>query len=188
MQLKSGMQLGAKIKSGWRTEIRPKLVQLFIYFLRDWMLIYCTNVVNQKSIDMLIRGSDPLCNSNIDSLTYIVSRGANNTPNMAPSATYTEPEPEYIIVHAGKGTIKRQILTGAHKKPTFETIPEVDFTPMNSPSLSDRKALAQQVGAAFRDSGFLYARNHGISEELQANLTRVIKEFFDLPLEEKMKV
>ena len=45
-----------------------------------------------------------------------------------------------------------------------------------------------EVGAAFRDSGFLYAVNHGISEELQGDLYRVIKEFFDLPLEEKMKV
>lgn len=99
-----------------------------------------------------------------------------------------EPEPEYIIVHAGKGTIKRQILTGDKKKPTFETIPEVDFSLMDSSNLEDRKAIAKQVGAAFRDSGFLYARNHGISEDLQAELARIVKEFFDLPLEEKMEV
>jgi isopenicillin N synthase-like dioxygenase len=107
---------------------------------------------------------------------------------MAPSATSPEQPPEYIIVHAGKGTIKRQILTGAQKKPTFESIPQVDFSLMDSPSLQDRQSVAQQVGAAFRDSGFLYAANHGISQELQAELTQVIKEFFDLPLEEKMKV
>jgi len=107
---------------------------------------------------------------------------------MAPSATFQEPEPEYIVVHAGKGTIKRQILTGSQKKPTFETIPQVDFTLMNSPSLSERKVIAQQIGAAFKDSGFLYAINHGISEDLQAELTELIKEFFNLPLEEKMKV
>lgn len=107
---------------------------------------------------------------------------------MAPSALLPEPEPEYIIVHAGKGTIKREILTGANKKPTFETIPQVDFSNINSPSLDDRKAIAREVGAAFRDSGFLYAANHGISEDLQEELFAVIKEFFDLPLEEKMKV
>lgn len=107
---------------------------------------------------------------------------------MAPSALLPDPGPEYIVVHAGKGTIKRQILTGAQKKPTFETIPQVDFSNMNSSSMDERKAVAKEVGAAFRDSGFLYAVNHSISEELQSNLYRVIKEFFDLPLEEKMKV
>ncbi|KAG0652084.1 Nicotinate catabolism cluster hxnY [Hyphodiscus hymeniophilus] len=107
---------------------------------------------------------------------------------MAPSALLPEPEPEYVVVHAGKGTIKRQILTGDKKKPTFETIPQVDFSKMSSSSLSERKAVAEEVNAAFRHSGFLYAVNHGISEELQSELSRVIKEFFDLPLEEKMKV
>jgi hypothetical protein len=107
---------------------------------------------------------------------------------MAPSALLPDPEPEYVVVHAGKGTIKRQILTGSQKKPTFETIPQVDFSNMSSSSIDERNAVAKEVGAAFRDSGFLYAVNHGISEELQGNLYRVVKEFFDLALEEKMKV
>ena len=107
---------------------------------------------------------------------------------MAPSALLSEPEPEYVVVHAGKGTIRRQILTGAQKKPTFEAIPQVDFSDMNSSSKDVRKAVAKEVGAAFRNSGFLYAMNHSISEKLQGNLYRLIKEFFDLPLEEKMKV
>jgi isopenicillin N synthase-like dioxygenase len=107
---------------------------------------------------------------------------------MAPSALLLDLEPEYIIVHAGKGTIERQILTGDKKKPTFESITEVDFSNMDSPSFDQRKAVAKEVGAAFRNSGFLYAKNHGISEDLQEELYRVIGEFFDLPLEEKMKV
>jgi hypothetical protein len=106
---------------------------------------------------------------------------------MAPSALLPGPEPEYIIVHAGNGTIKRQILTGDKKKSTFESITEVDFSNMDSPSFDQRKAVAKEVGAAFRNSGFLYAKNHGISEDLQEELYRVIREFFDLPLEEKMK-
>ena len=106
---------------------------------------------------------------------------------MAPSEITPDPEPEYVVVHAGKGTIKREILTGSKKKPAFEIIPEVDFSKMDSSSIDDRMAFAKEVGAAFRDSGFLYAANHGISEELQMELYRVVKEFFDLPLEEKMK-
>jgi hypothetical protein len=107
---------------------------------------------------------------------------------MAPSALLPDPEPEYTIVHAGKGTIKRQILTGDKKKPTFGSITEVDFSNMDSPSVVQREAVAKEVGAAFRNSGFLYAKNHGISEHLQEELYRVIRDFFDLPLEEKMKV
>lgn len=107
---------------------------------------------------------------------------------MAPSTLLPEPEPEYIIVHAGKGIIKRQILKGIQKKPSFGAIPQVDFSNMDSTSLEERKAIAAEVGAAFREFGFLYAVNHGISEELQADLLKVVKEFFDLPLEEKMNV
>ena len=99
----------------------------------------------------------------------------------------SEPEPEYVVVHAGK-IIKRQILKGDKQKPTFTTIPQIDFSRMDSPELGERKLLAKQIGAAFKESGFLYAANHGISEELQANLHGVIQEFFALPLEEKMKV
>jgi isopenicillin N synthase-like dioxygenase len=64
----------------------------------------------------------------------------------------------------------------------------VDFSQMSSSSLKERKAIAEQVGSAFRNSGFLYAVNHGISRDLQDRLTRVIQEFFALDEEEKMKV
>jgi hypothetical protein len=107
---------------------------------------------------------------------------------MAPSALLPDPEPEYVVVHAGKGTIKRQISNGDQKKPTFESIPRVDFSKMSSASIDERKTVAKEVGAAFRDSGFLYAVNHNISQDLQENLYRVIKDFFELPLEETMKV
>jgi len=120
--------------------------------------------------------------------TSEVIKTSDPNRNMAPSANHPEPEPEYVVVFAGKGTIKREILTGSRAKPTFSTIPQVDFSKIDSPSLSDRQAIAKEVGAAFRDSGFLYAANHGISQSLQDGLYRVIKEFFALPLEEKMKV
>lgn len=73
---------------------------------------------------------------------------------MAPSAGLPDPEPEYVLIHAGKGTIRRPILNGAARKLNFETIPQVDFTRMDSPSLEERTAIAKQVGAAFRESGF----------------------------------
>lgn len=107
---------------------------------------------------------------------------------MAPSATMPIEQPEYVTFHAGKGVVKREVLKGNKAKPTFESIPIVDFSKMNSTSLEDRNSVADKVGKAFKEVGFLYAMNHGISEELQTELLRVMKQFFDLPLEEKMKV
>ncbi|KAK5111764.1 hypothetical protein LTR62_004684 [Meristemomyces frigidus] len=107
---------------------------------------------------------------------------------MAPSATLPGLEPEYVEFHAGKGKLKRAVLKGDHKKATFASIPAVDFAQMWSDSLNDRKEVALHVGKAFREVGFLYAVNHGISEDIQARTFAVTKEFFELPLEEKMKI
>ncbi|KAL1306807.1 hypothetical protein AAFC00_005464 [Neodothiora populina] len=111
---------------------------------------------------------------------------------MAPGALLpdqgTETEAEYITFHAAKGKSTRPVLKGTQAKKTFESIPQVDFSKMYSANLSDRQALAQEVGAAFKESGFLYACNHGISEELQRKTFDVIKQFFELPKSEKMKI
>ncbi|KAK4539860.1 hypothetical protein LTR36_010321 [Oleoguttula mirabilis] len=107
---------------------------------------------------------------------------------MAPGALLPDPEPEYVTFHAAKGKLSRPVLKGEAKKQTFETIPQVDFAKMRSDSIKDRKAVALEVGEAFRNVGFLYATNHGISEDLQARTFKVAKEFFALPTEEKMKI
>lgn len=107
---------------------------------------------------------------------------------MAPGALVPDPEPEYVTFHAAKGKLSRPVLKGDAKKQTFESIPQVDFTQMWSESLGDRKNVASEVGKAFREVGFMYAFNHGISEELQARTSKVVKEFFALPVEEKMKI
>ncbi|KAK5112419.1 hypothetical protein LTR85_011528 [Meristemomyces frigidus] len=107
---------------------------------------------------------------------------------MAPGALLPDPEPEYVTFHAAKGKLSRPVLKGDAKRQTFEEIPQVDFTKMWSDSIQDRKAVALEVDKAFREVGFLYAANHGISEELQARTFKVAKEFFELPTEEKMKI
>lgn len=102
--------------------------------------------------------------------------------------TTTTRTQEYVTFHAAKGKISRPILTGAAMKPTFESIPQVDFEKAFSTSVEKRKQVANEVGKAFKEVGFLYAVNHGISEDLQDRTTAVIKEFFSLPKEEKTKV
>ena len=107
---------------------------------------------------------------------------------MAPGALLPEPEQHYVTFHAHKGKLSRPILKGDAKVKTFESIPHVDMTKMWSPSLEDRQSVAADVRKAFREVGFMYAVNHGISPGLQARVLQVMKEFFALPLEEKMKI
>lgn len=97
-------------------------------------------------------------------------------------------EQQYVTFHGANGKDRRPILTGDEMKDTFETIPQIDFSDMYSQSLEDRQNIADKVGASFKESGFLYACNHGISEELQANVLRVMQQFFALPVEEKIKI
>lgn len=109
---------------------------------------------------------------------------------MAPSSITTttaihEETPTHITFHTSTGPATRK---RAQTTPTFTSIPVISFRNINSSSLEERKALAVQVGKAFREVGFLYAKDHGIEDELQARVLGVMKEFFALSLEEKMKV
>ncbi|KAL1897035.1 hypothetical protein Sste5346_004239 [Sporothrix stenoceras] len=104
----------------------------------------------------------------------------NTTVNKAP-------EQQYVVFHGARGEGKRPIPSGSQMKKTFKSISQIDFAKMHG-SLKDRQALAAQVKSAFTKCGFLYACNHGISEELQAQVLDVMKAFFALPTEEKVKI
>lgn len=106
---------------------------------------------------------------------------------MATTAIAPGTEQRYVTYHAAKGKAQRPILTGPDMKKTFNSIPQIDFKGMQS-SVEQRRQLATKVGAAFRETGFLYACNHGISEELQSQVLEVMREFFALPTQEKMKI
>ncbi|KAH7325557.1 Clavaminate synthase-like protein [Stachybotrys elegans] len=93
-----------------------------------------------------------------------------------------------VVFHAGKGKQTRPVLSGADLKPTFEHIPTVDFRNATSDVFEERLAVAREVGKAFTEVGFLYALNHGIDADLQDRVTTVIKDFFALPHDEKMKI
>ncbi|XP_022016874.1 2-oxoglutarate-Fe(II) type oxidoreductase hxnY isoform X1 [Helianthus annuus] len=56
---------------------------------------------------------------------------------------------------------------------------------LSSPDISTSVSLLKQ---ACMDSGFFYVTNHGISEEFMNQVFTQSKNFFDLPLEEKMKL
>src|SRR4029450_12727503 len=51
-----------------------------------------------------------------------------------------------------------------------------------------KRAVAQKIDEACRDIAFLVIAGHGVSPDLIQTIDEVSREFFDLPLEEKMQV
>lgn len=69
----------------------------------------------------------------------------------------------------------------------FDAIPIIDIAGMYSSVLEDRLAVAAAVGAACREVGFLYVRNHRVPEHLLQAVYRVADEFYRLPMETKLQ-
>lgn len=70
---------------------------------------------------------------------------------------------------------------------TFTEIPVVDISGLYSDSIEDRLSVAEQMGKAARDVGFLYVVGHGVPANKIANLRNAAKHFFAQSEAEKMK-
>jgi isopenicillin N synthase-like dioxygenase len=69
----------------------------------------------------------------------------------------------------------------------FSEVPVVDVTGLLGGDRYEQEQVAQELGAAAREVGFLYVTGTGIDPVLFDDLLRVTKAFFDLPHEEKMR-
>lgn len=70
---------------------------------------------------------------------------------------------------------------------SFTSVPVVDIGGLRSDDPDVRARVAAEVGAAARDVGFLYISGSGIDEALFERMLAATKEFFALPVEEKMR-
>jgi len=70
---------------------------------------------------------------------------------------------------------------------TLLHVPVIDLTPYREGTPEGKAAVAEQIGQACRDIGFLVVSGHGIPENLIRKTYDVSKEFFELPHAEKMK-
>ncbi len=68
------------------------------------------------------------------------------------------------------------------------SVPIIDMAPYWAGSQANKQALAQAIDEACRDIGFLIIDGHGVSHDLIASVDEMSRAFFDLPLEEKMRV
>jgi len=68
-----------------------------------------------------------------------------------------------------------------------ESIPVIDLAPSFSEDFDARKAVAWEIHKTARDTGFFYIKNHGVAQSLMDQQLDLAREFFSLPLEEKLK-
>lgn len=68
-------------------------------------------------------------------------------------------------------------------------LPVIDVSALVGEAADDRvAAVARQIEAACRDSGFFYVTGHGVPDGLLARLDAASREFFRLPLDDKMEI
>jgi isopenicillin N synthase-like dioxygenase len=71
---------------------------------------------------------------------------------------------------------------------TLQSVPVIDVSPFRSPDASARRRVAEEVGRACRDIGFLIISGHGVPNTLINDCYRTAKAFFALPVAEKVLV
>jgi len=69
---------------------------------------------------------------------------------------------------------------------SFTTVPIVDISGLNSPDRALRERVAGEIGKAAGEVGFFYVSGAGVDESLFERMLASTKEFFSLPVEEKM--
>jgi isopenicillin N synthase-like dioxygenase len=70
---------------------------------------------------------------------------------------------------------------------SFTSVPIVDVSGLRSSDRAERDRVAAEIGAAAREVGFLYVSGSGIDEALFDRMLAATKEFFALPVDEKMR-
>eukprot|EP00026_Physarum_polycephalum_P003359 Phypoly_transcript_03369.p1 GENE.Phypoly_transcript_03369~~Phypoly_transcript_03369.p1 ORF type:complete len:355 (-),score=67.16 Phypoly_transcript_03369:101-1165(-) len=72
----------------------------------------------------------------------------------------------------------------------FTSVPVIDIRALvdSSHSPQDKVDVAKQIYDACRRVGFFYVTHHGVSEELQQKLMELSRQFFALPVEEKLEI
>ncbi len=70
---------------------------------------------------------------------------------------------------------------------SFTSVPIVDIGGLRSPDRAQREQVAAEIGKAAREVGFFYVSDAGIDDELFERTLAATKEFFALPLDEKMR-
>ena len=63
----------------------------------------------------------------------------------------------------------------------YDEIPSIDLKDFTSGNSARKQKCVRELGEAFQNIGFVAVRNHGLSDDLTANLYGSVKQFFTLP-------
>lgn len=74
------------------------------------------------------------------------------------------------------------------KRGAFHEIPIIDFADAYHQDLAKRQGLAAKIYEACVRVGFFYVKNHGVDNTVMKNVFSAARNFFALPLEEKMEI
>jgi isopenicillin N synthase-like dioxygenase len=75
-----------------------------------------------------------------------------------------------------------------HKAMQTPAVPVIDVGPFLNGGANDKHRIAQAIGRACKDIGFLIIVGHGVPNDLLTRMADVSRRFFDLPLSDKMRV
>jgi isopenicillin N synthase-like dioxygenase len=70
---------------------------------------------------------------------------------------------------------------------SFTSVPVVDISGLRSPDRSERERVADEIGKAAREVGFFYVSGAGVDDAVFERMLAATKEFFALPVGEKMR-
>ncbi|CAA0842661.1 2-oxoglutarate (2OG) and Fe(II)-dependent oxygenase superfamily protein [Striga hermonthica] len=73
-------------------------------------------------------------------------------------------------------------------RPKLSEVAECHSVPVIDLGCQDKSLVVRKIGDACRDFGFFQVINHGVPKELVDQMQSVAREFFSLPVEEKMKL
>ena len=69
----------------------------------------------------------------------------------------------------------------------YDEVPALDLADFDSNDPARRAAFVEQLGRAYHDIGFVAIRNHYLTPEASENLYRLMRQFFALPDETKLR-
>lgn len=67
-------------------------------------------------------------------------------------------------------------------------LPVIDIHPLSTEHADARAGVAEEIQRACRENGFFYVTGHGIPRQVLDDLETVSRQFFALPLEQKMRI
>ena len=70
---------------------------------------------------------------------------------------------------------------------TIQSIPSLDLNDFKSSSKETKEKFVKELGEAYKNIGFISLKNYGLNPEIENELYQEVKNFFELPVEKKIK-